>query len=234
MLRRPSVVGRCRPLSVRPQFSKIFFSKAAGPVEAKFHVEPPWVGGTKVCSGHLGHMTKMAATPIYGKNPSKILFSGTKGPMTLGPSKFVQMMTFSWLWPILWQGQICPFCFYMGKSVRKSFNGRNLQQMTRVTWGICLPKNSDPRELSAPALGLYTCIKTWKIMYKIRLQIYFFETCNKRPKWQGFSVDIRILSTKGCLPLPRGYIHVEKNIKNVYKIRTQTDLFETCNKWSKW
>ena len=46
-------------------------------------MEPPWVGGTKVCSGGLGHMTKMAATPIYGKNPLKI-FSGTKGPMTLG------------------------------------------------------------------------------------------------------------------------------------------------------
>ena len=30
----------------------------------------------KVCSGHLFHMTKMAATPIYGKNPSKIFFYG--------------------------------------------------------------------------------------------------------------------------------------------------------------
>ena len=65
MLRRPSVV-RCRP-SVRPPFSKIFFSKTAGPVEDKFHVEPPWVGGTPVCSRGLGHMTKMAAMPIYGK-----------------------------------------------------------------------------------------------------------------------------------------------------------------------
>ena len=27
-----------------------------------------------------GHMTKMAAMPIYGKNPSKI-FSGTGGPI---------------------------------------------------------------------------------------------------------------------------------------------------------
>ena len=27
----------------------------------------PWVGGTKFCSRHLGHMTKMAAMPIYGK-----------------------------------------------------------------------------------------------------------------------------------------------------------------------
>ena len=28
-------------------------------------------------SRHLGHMTKMAATPIYGKNPSKIFYSRT-------------------------------------------------------------------------------------------------------------------------------------------------------------
>ena len=27
---------------------------------------------------HVGHMTKMAAMPIYGKNPSSIFFSGTK------------------------------------------------------------------------------------------------------------------------------------------------------------
>ena len=30
-------------------------------------MEPPWVEGTKVCLGGLGHMTKMAATLIYGK-----------------------------------------------------------------------------------------------------------------------------------------------------------------------
>ena len=45
------------------------------------YVEPSWVRGTKVCSRHLGHMTKMAATPIYGKNPSKILFSRTGRPI---------------------------------------------------------------------------------------------------------------------------------------------------------
>ena len=67
---------RRRP-SVRPQCSNIFFSETAWPIEAKFYVEPPWVGGTKFCSRHLGHMTKMAATPIYGKNPSKIFFSRT-------------------------------------------------------------------------------------------------------------------------------------------------------------
>ena len=38
-------------------------------------MEPPWEGGTKVCINGPGHMTKMAATPIYGKNPSKIFSS---------------------------------------------------------------------------------------------------------------------------------------------------------------
>ena len=45
-------------------------------------MEPQWDGGTKVCSRGLGHVAKMAATPIYGKKTSKI-FSRTKGPMTL-------------------------------------------------------------------------------------------------------------------------------------------------------
>ena len=30
-----------------------------------------------MCINNLGHMTKMAAMPIYGKNPSKIFFSET-------------------------------------------------------------------------------------------------------------------------------------------------------------
>ena len=36
-----------------------------------FHMEPPWDGGTEVCSKGPGHMTKMAAMPIYGKNRKK-------------------------------------------------------------------------------------------------------------------------------------------------------------------
>ena len=31
---------------------------------------------------NLGYMTKMAAMPIYGKNPSKFFFSGTTGPIS--------------------------------------------------------------------------------------------------------------------------------------------------------
>ena len=73
-VRRPSVVRLSLTISN-------FFSETAWPIKAKFYVEPPWVGGTKVCSRHLSHMTKMAATPIYGKNPSKISFSRTGRPI---------------------------------------------------------------------------------------------------------------------------------------------------------
>ena len=52
-------------------FSNVFSSEITGPIEAKFHMEPPWDGGTKVCSNGRGHLTKMAAMPIYGKNLKK-------------------------------------------------------------------------------------------------------------------------------------------------------------------
>ena len=81
MVRRPSSVRR-PSVGVCSHCSNIFFSETVGPIKAKFYVEPPWVGGTIFCSRHLGHMTKMAATPIYGKNPSKIFFSRTGGPIS--------------------------------------------------------------------------------------------------------------------------------------------------------
>ena len=46
-------------------FLNFFSSVTTRPVEAKFHVEPPWNGGMKACSNCPGHMTMMA---IYGKN----------------------------------------------------------------------------------------------------------------------------------------------------------------------
>ena len=45
---------------------------------------PQWVGGMKVCSLRLGHLSKMATIAIYGKNLLKIFFCGTKGPVALG------------------------------------------------------------------------------------------------------------------------------------------------------
>ena len=49
-------------------FSNTVSSETTGSIEAKYHMEPPWDGGTKVCANGPGHMTKMAAMPIYGKS----------------------------------------------------------------------------------------------------------------------------------------------------------------------
>ena len=35
-------------------FSNIFSSETTGPIKAKFHIEPPWDRGTKVCSNGPG------------------------------------------------------------------------------------------------------------------------------------------------------------------------------------
>ena len=59
--------SRCRR-RCRQQCLNIFSSETAGPIKAKLYVEPPWEGGTKVYINGPGHMTKMAAMPIYGKN----------------------------------------------------------------------------------------------------------------------------------------------------------------------
>ena len=60
-------------------FSNIFSSETTGPIEAKFRMEPPWDGGTKVYSNGPGHMTKVAAMPIYSKNLKRSSSSEPKG-----------------------------------------------------------------------------------------------------------------------------------------------------------
>ena len=95
-LRRPST----RPLSARrPHCSNIFSSETTGPIEAKFHMEPPWVGGTKDCSGDLGHMTMMTNTP---KNPFKNLWNqraNDLGAWYAASGTWVQQILFKrWPW----------------------------------------------------------------------------------------------------------------------------------------
>ena len=61
----------------RPPFSKIS-SETDWPIKAKFYVEPPWEGGTKVYMNRSGHMAKMAAMPIYGINLKNLLLQNRK------------------------------------------------------------------------------------------------------------------------------------------------------------
>ena len=59
------------------QYIKTDFSQTIGPIELKFYVKTPYDKLAKIYAKYFGHMTKMGATPIYGKNLLKI-FSRTR------------------------------------------------------------------------------------------------------------------------------------------------------------
>ena len=117
---------------------------------------------------NLGHMTKMAAMPIYGKNPSKIIFSETNRlisrklgvrhrwlkysnvyinhdpEMTL--TKFMARST--WVACASELGKLLK-CHLKEKANRKLANGQNIEDSEKRKW---------PKGLSAPALELNTII----------------------------------------------------------------------------
>ena len=70
MVRRPASSSIVRH---RPSTISNVFSKTACPIKAKFYVEPPLEMGTKVYINGPGHMAKMPAMPIYGKNLKNLL-----------------------------------------------------------------------------------------------------------------------------------------------------------------
>ena len=117
---------------------------------------------------NLGHMTKMAAMPIYGKNPSKIIFSETNRlisrklgvrhrwlkysnvyinhdpVMTL--TKFMARST--WVACASELGKLLK-CHLKEKANRKLANGQNIEDSEKRKW---------PKGLSAHALELNTII----------------------------------------------------------------------------
>ena len=102
--------------------------------------------------------------------------------------------------------------------------------MTRVTKGLCLYKNSDPMGLSAPVTGLYTCIKTWKIMYKIRLQRYFLKLAIKGQSDNAFLLTSGFCPQRVVCPCPGATcICMWKNIK---KMCIKSEFKEICLKLS--
>ena len=106
-------------------FSNIFPSETSGPVEAKSYVEPPWDGGTKSL-----FKWSLVTWPRWPPCPYMVkIFSGTKKADDIenlvcsigcmSTTKFIQMMTLDWPWPILWQGQIWSVMLSYGKKVKQ-------------------------------------------------------------------------------------------------------------------
>ena len=86
-------------------------------------------------------MTKMAAMPIYGKNPSKFFFSRTTGPIStkLGMKhwglEYYNMFINYDLDLFYGKVNIGRPCIWMGKIVKMSFERQILQEMGKWTEG---------------------------------------------------------------------------------------------------
>ena len=69
---------------VQSIYENIVFSQTIGLIELKFHMKTPNDKSANIYTKFFGHMTKMADTPIYGKNLLKIFFSRRPVTLTLG------------------------------------------------------------------------------------------------------------------------------------------------------
>ena len=189
----------------RPHSLNIFSSETTGPIKVIFHMELLWDGGTKVCSKGPGHLTNMAAMPIYGKNLKKSSSAEPKGwwPWNLvciigcsSTTNFSQMMTLGWPWPILWQGQVwVPYAFVWEKGKTMDFSegvvvyDLKLATDDRNNNKFLLTSKHCPLGAVCPLCQGYIHI----LNHEKNCIRDFFETCNKWPKWQDVLFDIKIL-----------------------------------------
>ena len=130
-------------------------------------------------------------------------------------------------------GAVCPLLMniYCIKSDFKEIFW-NLQHMTEVARGSCWHQNFVPKELSAPSLGIYTCIKSWKKLYKIIQRVVFF-VCFFKLVANDLSDKRFLLTSKfcplvpwGCLPLICGCTHLLNHEKMCIKSEVEEILFK--------
>ena len=98
--------------------SSIFFKhlllRNHWPSQNQIHIKLLWDRETKTCSNGPGHINKMAAMPVYGRNLSKSSSPEQKGRWPwiavrsiecTSSTKSVQTMTLGWHWPTLRPGR---------------------------------------------------------------------------------------------------------------------------------
>ena len=103
----------------------------------------------KLYTNELGHMTNMAAMPIYGRKTLKK--SSSPEPIDWWPwnlvcsivyastTKVVQIKSLGWPWPILCQGQIWLHRLLYGRKWKLSiFSETNAALGLKVAWSIQL------------------------------------------------------------------------------------------------
>ena len=85
--------------------------------------------------------------------------------------------------------------------------------MNEMTRHFCWHKSFVPCGLSAPAPGLYTCIKSWKKLHKIRLHRDFFKNLQQMTKVTRCSCWHKNFVPEG-LSAPAPGLHVYTCIKS--------------------
>ena len=86
--------------------------------------------------------------------------------------------------------------------------------MTRVTKGLCLYKNSDPKGLSACAPGLYICIKHEKLCIKSDFKDIFLKLATNGQSDKAFLLTSGFCPQRVVCPCPGAiYMYIWKNIK---------------------
>ena len=121
-------------------FSSDFFSETAGPISIKFHIQHPGNGRLKICSNGLGLMPRWPQCPYMVKTLKNLLLQNRSGWLPwnlvcsirwLSTTKFVQMVTLGWPWPIFHQGQIWFLGLLNGEKVKHCIFPK---QWYSVTW----------------------------------------------------------------------------------------------------
>ena len=109
---------------------KLVFLRNSWVIWNQIHVKAHGKMGMKIYTIELGHMTKIATMPIYGKNLKK---SSSAEPIDRWPwnlvssivcastIKVVQIMTLGWPWPISHQDQIWSHRHLYGKKWKLIF-----------------------------------------------------------------------------------------------------------------
>ena len=105
--------------------------------------------------------------------------------------------------------------------------------MGKVIRPFCWHQNFVPWGLSAPALGLYTCIKSWKICIKSDFKEISLKLATNEWSDKTFLLTSKLCPLGAVCPCP-GAIYMYKIMIFFYKIRLQKTFFFklSTNDWS--
>ena len=135
---------------------------------------------------YLGHMTKTASIPIYGKNPSHIFFSetnrlismklGVKHPWLKYYNVYINHDTVMTLTKFMARSTWVAHAFEWEKLLKCHLKGKASMkwQMDRIL--IILKKENGPRASSAPALELNTILFKHVYWYMLQTQVSVYRT----------------------------------------------------------